>query len=435
MQPVHDQLDAAIDQWVQTNAQRIVELTQTLVRVPSESHPPHGQEQAAQEALLAFCQRNGIEAELYDMASVPGLDSHPLRYAGVDCRGRPNVSAYRPGTDPHAARSLILSGHMDVVPAGAREDWTRDPFAGQIEGRRLYGRGAYDMKAGIAANFAVLLMLNELGIQLQGDLQVESVADEEFAGGHGTIAARLKSRPADAVLLPEPSNLSVYRAHRGLRIVRVMISGTGGVTFAGDRPEPAVHRLPELINGIIEFAQERNRKLHVPESYKHDPEPANWMITKVHANDWADDARLAVPESAGLELFWESLPGETQASCEAEFEDWLEAFRTRTGMPVTHNYWLRWIEPYQLPSDHPLTRTVETHTGEVLRADVTALGAPFPCDLSLFSTFGVSAGIILGPAGGNAHAADEWVDLDSLLQVVRIYGRIVCDWCSQSRPQ
>jgi acetylornithine deacetylase len=426
-------LTTRIDGWVERHRDRIIGLAQDLVRIPSENHPPHGAEAEAQAFLAETLRRAGLPAELYDIATVPGLEEHPLRYSGVDCRGRPNVALRIPGRRPASGRSLILSGHMDTVPAGDATQWTEAPVSGSRRDGRLYGRGAYDMKSGVAANAAVAMMLYDLGLELDGDLTIESVVDEEFAGGHGTIAARLHSGGADAVLLPEPSNLVPYRAHRGLRIARITITGKGGVAFAGDTLKPATHDLPTLIEGILEFGKQRNAEAVIPEAYASNPTPASWMITKVSANEWRDDARLAVPESAQVELFWEAMPGETQSAVESQFEGWLDAFRRRTGIPATHRYWLRWMDGYQLPATHPLAGCAVQHCAAVTGTAQAAIGAPFPCDLFLFARLGVPAGLILGPAGNNAHAADEWVDVESLLQVVRIYGRIVCDWCRQER--
>ena len=422
-----------VDAWVHRNRGRIIDLAAELVRIPSETDPPGGNEREAQEFLAEFCRRHGLPAELYDVGAVPGIREHPLFHPGARLEGRPNVAVRRPGRRGAECRSLILSGHMDTVPAGERSTWADPPTGGRVVGGRLYGRGAYDMKAGVAANVMTVLMLDELGIELDGDLLVESVIDEEFAGGHGTLAARLHSGAADAVLLPEPSNLVPYRAHRGLRIARLAIRGTGGVTFAGDRLQPAVHRLPAVIDGLLRFVAERNARLAPPDAYRDMPEPANAMITKVRANDWGDAVRLAVPETAEVEFFWETLPGETREAVEAEFETWLDSLRAETGSEIESRYWLRWMAGYQLDRRHPLVAAVESSLADVVGTPAAATGAPFPCDLFLFKELGVPAGIILGPAGNNAHAADEWVDLASVVQLVRAYGRIVLDWCSREK--
>ena len=426
-------LSARIDAWVEDQRERIIALAQELVRIPSENHPPGGAEAAAQTFLTEALRAAGLPAEIYDISTVPGLEEHPLRYPGVDCRGRPNVALRLPGRRAAESRSLVLSGHMDTVPAGDPAQWSESPRSGSLRQGRLYGRGAYDMKAGVAANAAVAMLLYDLGIELAGDLTVESVVDEEFAGGHGTLAARLHSGGADAVLLPEPSNLVPYRAHRGLRLARITLEGKGGVAFAGDTLKPAVHELPALIQAVLAFGQKRNAETPIPEAYASQPAPASWMITKVSANEWRDDARLAVPERVQLELFWETMPGETQVQVERQFESWLAEFAAASGSRVSHRYWLRWMEGYQLAAAHPLSRCVQTQAAAVTGVWREAIGAPFPCDLFLFAKLGVPAGIILGPAGNNAHTADEWVDVESLLQTVRIYARSACAWCSRPK--
>jgi acetylornithine deacetylase len=433
--PLPAALRDRMDDWIRQNRGRIIGLTTELVRISSETDPPGGNEQAAQEFLADACERHGLPVELYDIGSVAGIEEHPLHHPGARLAGRPNVAVRRPGRRGADARSLILSGHMDTVPAGDPGTWADAPTSGRIVSGKLYGRGAYDMKAGVAANFMTLMMLDELGIELDGDLLVESVVDEEFAGGHGTLAARLHSGGADAVLLPEPSNLVPYRAHRGLRIARLAIHGTGGVTFAGDQLRPAVHQLPAVIQGLTEFVATRNARLVIPEAYQHMADPASAMVTKVRANDWGDAVRLAVPEIAEVEFFWETLPGETQAEVEQEFETWLATLRTATSADIRASYWLRWMAGYQLAREHPLVPVVEQNLQDVTGNACPATGAPFPCDLFLFKELGVPAGMILGPSGNNAHAPDEWVDVESIVQLVRAYGRIVVDWCNQPRGE
>jgi len=424
-----------IDAWVETNGTRLIDLMQRLVRQPSENRPPSGSERTAQEVLAEFCREGGFNPRLYDVDSVEGLRDHPLRNPAVDLSGRPNLSIRIPGCGTDKARSLLLSGHIDTVPSGDRGEWTRDPFGGEIEGERLYGRGAYDMKSGLAASFMVPVMLRELGLELSGDLLVESVIDEEFAGGHGTIAGRLAGDNADAVILTEPSQLGVYRAHRGLRIARLTLLGKGGVTFDGSNPDPPIQYLPRLIEALNEFGEQRRRKRVESTCYREIEGAANTMITKVRANEWADDALLAVPERVEVEFFWEVLPSETQETIEMEFEDWLAEFRRATGARISHQYALRWLAPYELEQQHPLVATLEEARSDALGECGRATGAPFPCDLYLYPRLGVPAGIIIGPRGGNAHAPDEWVDLNSIKDLLRILGRAACAWCHvEGRP-
>lgn len=419
--------EKSMDAWVKHNGERIVSWLQELVRIPTENRPPGGDEKAGQQWLAEWLEREGIGATLYKTEEVEGMVDHPLRRPEVQLEGRPNLIAHQPGAAPDESPGLLLSGHMDTVPVGLGE-WTYPPFSGEVSEGRLYGRGAYDMKSGLLANFAVAVMLKELGLQLRGDLFVESAADEEFAGGHGAIAGRLAGYNPPAVIISEPSELQVYRAHRGLRVVRLRLQGKGGVPFSGQGPEPAVHHLPRLIEGLEAFGEKRNEKAKRPSAYASTPRALHYMITKIRANEWAEDAVLAVPETVDVEFFWETFPGETQEAVEAEFENWLAGFCQQHQVEISRQYSLRWMDGYELAADHPFT----TCAGEVMEElghSGKATGSPFPCDLYLYNHFGVKAGLLLGPRGGNAHAPDEYVELDSVMQLIRALGRITVRWC------
>ena len=111
-------------------------------------------------------------------------------------------------------RSLLYSGHIDTVPVG-QGGWKESPWSGRISKGRLHGRGSWDMKSGLAAQFATLIALKKAGVRLGGDLLAESVVDEEFAGGGGTLAGRLRGDNADACAIAEGTNHEVVRATRG----------------------------------------------------------------------------------------------------------------------------------------------------------------------------------------------------------------------------
>src|SRR5678815_154330 len=171
----------------------LVQLLQTLVRTNSVAIPPDGAETAAQLVLLQFLQRYGVEAEVYDIDFLK-QSNHPYVRSERNYSGRQNLIAQLPGRGK--GRSLMLSGHIDTVPSGHNK-WDEDPWSGSIHGDRLYGRGSYDMKGGVVAACGVLAALQKAGVKLEGDLFFESVVDEEWGGGGGTLAARLKGHVAE----------------------------------------------------------------------------------------------------------------------------------------------------------------------------------------------------------------------------------------------
>ena len=157
--------------YVESRRGRLSELIADLVRRPSENKPPYGFEAECQKYTAAHLKRCGAEVLVYEPDQAPGITDHGLFWPGRNYKGRPNVAGKIAGSG--GGRSLILSGHIDTVPVGT-EPWNFDPFGAEIRGDRLYGRGANDMKAGVATNLFVAEALADMGMQLKGDLMVES---------------------------------------------------------------------------------------------------------------------------------------------------------------------------------------------------------------------------------------------------------------------
>src|ERR1017187_7563297 len=188
-----------LDRALRRLAPRLVRTLQDLVRIPSENIPPGGNEQACQRYVVKELEGLGLTADVYGLEEVEGLRAHPEYWPRREYADRPNVNAVWEGTG--GGRSLVLSGHIDTVPADTPVHWTRAPFEGEIEGGRLFGRGAWDMKAGVAMNLTVLRVLREVGARLGGRLIFETVVDEEFGGVNGTLAARLRGYTADGAII------------------------------------------------------------------------------------------------------------------------------------------------------------------------------------------------------------------------------------------
>ena len=272
-------------------------------------------------SLVSWKSADGIR-KCTDLHDVPGLESHPWYWPGRDYNGRPNVGARLKGRG--SGRSLILSGHIDTVPRGT-QPWTRDPFGGEIDGRRLYGRGSNDMKGGIGTNLFIVEALHRLGIKLDGDLIFESVVDEEFGGVNGTLAGRLKGFNADAAVISEPSLLRVCPAQRGGRTVHIRLSGAGRSLTDGDFPHGVIDQLSYFLSRLPEFSLQRRRNAIVHEMYAHHADPVPVSVTKVFTGPWGTTEPITVPEFCRIEMFWQQMPGESQEAVELEFHQWLKS--------------------------------------------------------------------------------------------------------------
>ncbi|HUS05344.1 MAG TPA: M20/M25/M40 family metallo-hydrolase, partial [Bryobacteraceae bacterium] len=240
------------------NPERVVEIARDLIKIPSENRAPMGAEGDCQQYIAGFLRKCGWTPLLYTPDQAPGIESHPLYWPGREYANRPNVGARQAGVG--GGRSLVLSGHIDTVPTGAAP-WQKDPFGGQIEDGRLYGRGSNDMKAGIAMSLFVIEALAQSGIRLAGDLIFESVVDEEFGGVNGTLAGRLMGFQADAAVLTEPSFLRICPAQRGGRTVDITFSAPNQGILGKAASANVLEQLRVFLNGLDRFTQERRRRV------------------------------------------------------------------------------------------------------------------------------------------------------------------------------
>jgi acetylornithine deacetylase len=214
-------LDVAHDarKLIRTLGGDLKRLLQHLVRTNSVAIPPGGDEAPAQQVLQSFFREHGVRAEMYATEFIERA-ANPLVRKNRTYRGRKNLSVRLSGTG--RGRSLLLNGHMDTVPAGTTP-WSRSPWSGSFHGGCVHGLGSFDMKGGVVANAAVICALKKAGIKTGGDVVFESVVDEEWGGGGGTIAARLRDGGADACIISEGTQLDIYRATRGGFVVDLSV--------------------------------------------------------------------------------------------------------------------------------------------------------------------------------------------------------------------
>jgi len=415
---------------VDSHRESLLGIISDLVRIPSENTPPTGAEERCQQFVAEFLRRRGWSPAVYALAEVPGLREHPLFGKGRDYAHRPNVGARRKGSG--GGRSLVLSGHIDTVPRGTQA-WTRDPFGAEVEGNRLFGRGSNDMKGGVGTNLFVVDALRELGIALRGDLVVETIVDEEFGGVNGTLAGRLMGFNADAAIISEPSFLRVCPAQRGGRTVHIKLSAAGGVLTEGKFPAGVINQLRHLLVKVQEFAEKRRAKAVVHEFYAAAADPVPVSITKVFTSPWGTKEPITIPETCLVEMFWQLMPGEKQEDVEREFFQWFDAMlasaphlfppRPEVEFPI------RWLPGSAILKTEPLVNELAECAARVLGKEPPIQGIEGPCDMYVFhQAFGIPA-VLWGARGGNTHAADEYLEIDSVVQAAKTLLMFVCQWC------
>ena len=318
--------------------------------------------------------------------------------------GRPSVVAVARGSG--GGRSLLLNAHLDTVGTAGMEA----PFSGRVEGGRLYGRGALDMKGSLAA--IMLAGREAVGLGLRGDVLVAAVADEE-AGSVGTEAVLARYR-ADAAIVAEPTWLELAVAHRGFVGFEVTVAGRAAHGSRPERGVDAIVRMGRVLVGL----QELDRRLQSA--------PAHPLLGtgSAHASVIEGGQELSsYPERCILLAERRTLPGETVADVERELAEILaEAgrddsdFRADLRVPFAR-------DAYEIALDDPFVELVRRHAGEP-----NIVGMPFWADSGLIAAAGIPT-VLFGPGGEGLHETEEWVELADLERCLALYLAVAGEIC------
>lgn len=410
---------------------RLVQTIRELVQIPSENTPPVGAELGCQQYVSERLSGLGLQTEMYDISSAPGLVEHPAFRHTRDYADRPNVAAVWPGRG--GGRSLLLSGHIDTVPRGSAK-WNYDPFGATIEGNRLYGLGSNDMKGGIAAMIVAVEALRKAGVELRGDLLVETIVDEEFGGVNGTLAARLRGHNADAAIITEPSQLMLCPAQTGGRIAHITLrADSGGILYEGE-PLPTVNdQLRYMLTRIKDFAEQRKANAPVHSLYANGSDPTPVWVTKIQSGGWGMREPITLPTECRIELYWQSMPGEELAAVEREFFAWFDrAIAARPDLFAVKPdiaFPIDFLPGSAIDAEHEVVTRLSATFEQITGARPLVRGIGGPCDMFVFHRHFHTPALLFGPRGGNTHNPDEWVDLDSAQTTMETLAHFICEWC------
>ena len=266
---------------VEAEFEKQVAFTEELIRFPSL----RGQEHTAQDFLFSELKARGLAMDRWAI-DIADIENHPgFSPVKVDYANAINVvGTHRPREE--TGKSLILNGHMDVVPVGPLDMWTRPPFEPWRDGDWLYGRGGADMKAGIAANIFALDALKSIGYQPAATVHVQSVTGEECTG-NGALSALVRGYRADAAIIPEPEDDKLVRANVGVIWFKVHVRGLPVHVREAGAGANAIETSFEIMRALRRLEAEwnsRQKDHRYFEDYNH---PINLNFGKIAGGDWA----------------------------------------------------------------------------------------------------------------------------------------------------
>lgn len=434
MSLVPDDVRSGVLAEVERRADETLALLRELVRTPSETHPPGGDEGPAQALLAAELRSDRLDVDVFEPTSVAGVEQHPGWWPGLDYAGRPNVVAMCSGAG--GGRSLILNGHMDVVPAGPRDAWLHDPYGAEIHGRRLYGRGTADMKAGIVAAVAALRCVRAAGYETQGAVIVESVVNEELGGYNGTLACCVKGYAADAAIVAEPTRLRVSPASKGGQVYRATTRGRPAHSSLWSRGLSALDGAIAIKAALRSWEDLRTRELAgIPFFSDREDYDLPAQADTIWHLAGGDPEVMAHPESAELRFWVDHLPGEDREDLLARFERHVAEHvaaepALRDVPPGLERAVMRPFTAVSVDSCHPLVDVLLSATETVTDRRPRLLGFPGACDSMIFNLYTDTPALVFGPGDlAVAHAPDESIDIDEVQQAVAIFALAILGWC------
>lgn len=405
------QCDALFDQ--------TLDMTRDLVR----EYSVLGQESGVLAVMEAWYRRLGLEVERVPLEET-ALDFHPKAGPGASRHeGRHNVMArLNPdATSPH----LVFNGHLDVVPAEPLDMWTHAPWEPWQQDGWLYGRGAGDMKAGIAAMVMAVHAVRQAGVAIDYPLTLQTVIEEECTG-NGALACINRGLAGDFVLIPEPFGAKIASGQVGVLWFRVSLDGVPAHvldTSAGSNAIEAIMRLVPAFKTLEEHLNAPPRPAPF-DTFEH---PFNLSIGRIDGGNWAS----SVPSHAELEGRVGFPPGMTVESVMTQVRECVDQSRELLGDGVTnvrvafHGFR---SEGHLVDLDHRGIRLLDdchhALTGHAVEHQLLTCTT----DLRAFHVAAGVAGTCYGPVAERIHGVDERVDIESIHHTLKTYALFLCRW-------
>lgn len=409
-----------LDAVIASEAEGAFALLERLVAQPSVL----GNEAGAQEVLAAELELLGfgidwlaISPELVDddCAAVP-----PLPYDG----SRKVLVAKRPGADPSGGRSLLINGHLDVVPGGDPARWSSDPFTPTRRDGWLYGRGAGDMKAGWAMTALALRAINRVCPDAAGDILAVGVIEEE-CGGNGTLASVRAGVGADAVLVPEPTDLQLLVRGAGVLWVDIEVDGSLGHAESADEGASALDGAWSVIGALRGLAAEFERGAEPGVRY-------NANIGVLEGGDWPSTvpgtarirARVGFPPSLAPNGAQRRVHDVIAKACSQD--PWLSKHPPRVKASGFR------AEGYELKPDAELVKRLAAAHEQAHGDCPQVIGTNATTDARFYLNQAATPAICYGPRTRGMHSVDEAVELASIVDGARTVARFIDRWLNDA---
>ena len=390
----------------------MLEYLRELVSIPSFG----GEESAAQRCVAAKLGELGLKVDTWEL-DFDSLRGHPGFSMPIEREEGLGVVGTLKGGE--GGRNLIFNGHIDTVAPGEEANWSHPPLEGTVADGRIYGRGVTYMKGGLCCAIYAAKAIIDSGVNLKGDLSVQSVIGEED-GGVGALATVLRGHTADAAVVMEPTEVKVAPAHSGALAFTVEVPGRSAHACVREEGVSAIEKFIPLFSALRDLETERNRGIDDPLYARYGiPYPIN--IGTVHGGNWPG----SVPESLVFQGRIGVVVGERVEDARRSVENAIAGAAEADSWFRENPPRLEWsgyqFDSASIESSHPIVKTVREAYSEAAGEEARLEGMTYASDMRHLVNTGDVPTVLFGPGDvRQAHAPDEYVEIGELVTAARV---------------
>ena len=382
-----------INQEVDNNREAIVELAQKLIRVPSVSGDTKGLSE--------------IAAIISDVMKKSGLSVHLIEAE----KGLPNVIGTFQGSED--APRLVFNGHTDVVPAQSGGEWIVEPFGAEVKEGRIYGRGACDMKGGLAAMLFAPGIVLRLFPEYKGNLIITATVDEELGGFKGLKYVVEHGIKADMGVVGEPSELKIVNVCKGLLQLRLKTRGKGAHGGLPERGINAIYKMTKILGRLEGY------------HFKQSPHPVLGSPTVNVGRIEGGQKPNVVPDLCEADIDIRYLPGKNHAQIIDEVRELINILKKEDPQIEAEIEVIRYRSSLESDKNTPVIKAIRQAGKEILGRYPEFKGMITPGDSEYLVNAGIPS-VIFGPGDeGLAHTSNEWIAIDDILTATKLYAAVI----------
>lgn len=401
----------------------IIELVQGAVQIPSLS----GDSINIQNYIKNYLDEMGLITNMIKVRP----DSLKKYYAftddGFSYDNRYSLIGIKKGSH-NDGKSLILNGHIDVVPPGNIDEWSSSPWSGIYKDDKIFGRGSLDMKAGLCSGIAAVKVLQRIGFENFGDIYINSVCGEE-TGGCGALAAIDSGLSADACIILEPTKLNICHIQSGSITYRIKVLGKSIHACMKNKGVNPIDKFIKIYEALKKLDYDRHEKYSNDYyEYKYNVAPLNLGV--INSGEWPS----SVPDTLLAEGRIGVFPNESVEDVKKVFEETIKQIASEDDWLKYNAPEIEWFEGLfestETNINSDIIKTLAECHREILKREIKYEGVTYGSDMRIFNIYGNIPSILYGPGDVSiAHTCNEYIIVDDILESVKSLALTITKWC------